>query len=88
VFKTALGYKTFWLKRGFSSRFAGPLTDVAVFNKTKSAMGGHVRVIISGAAPLAQYVMEFLNAVMCCPIVQVRPGGFRGLEVQGSRFQG
>lgn len=33
-------------------------------------MGGNTRVVISGAAPLADHVEEFLRTVMCSPVLQ------------------
>jgi hypothetical protein len=42
-----------------------------------------VRVILAGAAPLANHVEEFLKVGMCAPMVQVGgragPGGLGGL---------
>jgi hypothetical protein len=43
-----------------------------VFAKTSSALGGRVRGIVSGAAPLARHVEDFLKATMGCPIMQAR----------------
>jgi long-chain acyl-CoA synthetase len=71
VFHAALAYKSFWLHRGFSSGWASPLVDRLVFGRTRGALGGRTRLILSGAAPLPQYIMEFLNAAFCCPVMQV-----------------
>ena len=35
-------------------------------------MGGRVRVMITGSAPIADSVKDFLSVVFCCPIVEVR----------------
>jgi hypothetical protein len=36
----------------------------------KARLGGSVRVIVSGGAPLAPHVEEFLKVTMCAPVVQ------------------
>lgn len=36
----------------------------------KATLGGEVRAIVSGGAPLAPHVEEFLKVVMCAPVVQ------------------
>jgi long-chain acyl-CoA synthetase len=36
----------------------------------KATLGGRVRAIVSGGAPLAPHVEEFLKVVMCAPVVQ------------------
>lgn len=33
-------------------------------------LGGHVRLVLSGAAPLSSHVEEFLRVIMCAPVVQ------------------
>lgn len=49
---------------------AAPFFDKLVFNKVKMALGGNVKIVISGAAPLAGHVEEFLRVVTCAPVVQ------------------
>jgi long-chain acyl-CoA synthetase len=41
-----------------------------LFKKFRAALGGEVRIIISGAAPLPSHVQEFLTATMGCPVLQ------------------
>lgn len=38
--------------------------------QVKQRLGGHVRLILSGAAPLAPHVEDFLKVTMCAPVVQ------------------
>jgi long-chain acyl-CoA synthetase len=38
--------------------------------KVKEGLGGHVRLVLSGAAPLSPHVEEFLRVVMCAPVLQ------------------
>lgn len=49
---------------------AAPLFDKIVFSKVKSALGGRVKLIVTGGAPLARHVEDFLKVTMCCPVVQ------------------
>jgi len=46
------------------------LYDALVFNKMKAALGGKVRFIFTGGAPLAPDVHDFLRIAFCCPINQ------------------
>eukprot|EP00887_Chlorella_sp_A99_P003085 scaffold9.g3085.t1 len=41
-----------------------------VFSKIKEKLGGRVRLIVSGGAPLARHVEDFLKVCMCCRVVQ------------------
>lgn len=44
--------------------------EVVTHCQVKMGLGGNVRLIISGAAPLATHVEEFLRVVTCAPVVQ------------------
>jgi hypothetical protein len=52
---------------------ATPVFDKVVFSKIKARLGGRVKLIVSGGAPLAGHVEEFLKITMCAPVVQVPP---------------
>ncbi len=49
------------------------ISDVLVFNKIKEKLGGRVRIMVTGGAPIPAHVEEFLKVSMCAPVVQVRP---------------
>jgi long-chain acyl-CoA synthetase len=49
---------------------AAPLADLLAFNKVKRKLGGKVRLILSGAAPLSKPVQEVLSCCMCAPVLQ------------------
>mmetsp|Transcript_49051 Transcript_49051/g.36115 ORF Transcript_49051/g.36115 Transcript_49051/m.36115 type:complete len:283 (-) Transcript_49051:459-1307(-) len=55
-------------------RNVGNYTDVyydkLIFDKFKAILGGHVRMIIIGSAPVAEQVVDFLKACFSCPIIQ------------------
>ncbi|KAM9960759.1 hypothetical protein ACTFIW_009909 [Dictyostelium discoideum] len=46
-----------------------PIWDKLVFSKTKDRLGGRVKFILSGSAPLDPKLAEFLRACFCCPVV-------------------
>ncbi len=57
--------------RPFVAPQASPFFDKLVFSKVKARLGGRVRMLVSGGAPLAPHVEEFLKVAFCCPVVQV-----------------
>ena len=44
--------------------------DGLIFSKIKERLGGRVRLIVSGAAPLSAPLHEFLEICFCAPVVQ------------------
>lgn len=47
-----------------------PIYDLLVFNKTKAALGGNVKWMLVGSAPMQPEVIKFLRIAFCCPIVE------------------
>lgn len=47
-----------------------PIYDLLVFNKIKNVVGGRVRVMMTGSAPILPDVIEFLKICFCCPILE------------------
>ncbi|GMR61663.1 hypothetical protein PMAYCL1PPCAC_31858 [Pristionchus mayeri] len=41
-----------------------------VFNKIGKMLGGRIRIILSGGAPLSPETQRFMNICFCCPVVQ------------------
>ncbi|XP_028057392.1 long chain acyl-CoA synthetase 4-like isoform X3 [Camellia sinensis] len=70
MFNFAYSYKLHNMKKGSKHVDAAPLCDKIVFNKVKHGLGGNVRLILSGAAPLATHVEAFLRVVACCHVLQ------------------
>lgn len=44
--------------------------DKLVFNKFKNALGGHVKFMITGAAPIADEVRDFMAITFSVPLIQ------------------
>ncbi|KAF2305863.1 hypothetical protein GH714_008489 [Hevea brasiliensis] len=58
------------LEKGLPQAQAAPLLDRLVFDKTKQTLGGRVRIMLSGAAPLPRHVEEFLRVTNCSTLSQ------------------
>lgn len=41
-----------------------------MFNKVKAILGGNVRYLLTGSAPIAAEVLEFLKVCFCCEMFQ------------------
>ncbi|XVE58061.1 hypothetical protein DITRI_Ditri04bG0140000 [Diplodiscus trichospermus] len=70
LFDVAYSFKYYNMRKGSKHEEASPLCDKIVFNKVKQGLGGNVRLILSGAAPLSAHVEEFLRVVACCHVLQ------------------
>ncbi|KAK2372042.1 long chain acyl-CoA synthetase [Trifolium repens] len=70
LFNFAYSYKLNNMKKGHKHAAASPLLDKVVFDKVKQGLGGHVRVILSGAAPLSVHVESYLRVVTCSHVLQ------------------
>ncbi|GAB2225459.1 hypothetical protein Droror1_Dr00006251 [Drosera rotundifolia] len=70
VFNIAYNYKFGHMKKGSKHSDAAPIFDKIVFNKVKQGLGGRVRFILSGAAPLSTHVETFLRVVACAHVLQ------------------
>lgn len=44
--------------------------DCLVFKKFKDILGGRVRVMVTGSAPIAKEVLNFLKIAFCVPILE------------------
>ncbi|KAM1348928.1 hypothetical protein PS2_003095 [Malus domestica] len=70
LFQYAYNYKLANLEKGLPQEKAAPLLDKLVFDKIKQALGGRVRILLSGAAPLPRHVEEFLRVTSCSTLSQ------------------
>ncbi|KAK7253084.1 hypothetical protein RIF29_37504 [Crotalaria pallida] len=70
LFNFAYSYKMNNMKKGRKHVEASPLFDKLVFDKVKQGLGGKVRLILSGAAPLSTHVEAYLRVVTCAHVLQ------------------
>ncbi|XP_028774783.1 long chain acyl-CoA synthetase 4-like [Neltuma alba] len=82
LFNFAYSYKLKNMKKGLKHEDAAPLFDKFVFNKVKQRLGGKVRLILSGSAPLSMHVEGFLRVVSCAHVIQ----GYGLTETCGGTF--
>jgi long-chain acyl-CoA synthetase len=66
LFEFAHKYKLSWLKRGFKT----PLLDFFIFRNVRALVGGKIRVMLSGGAPLSQETHEYIRVCLSVPLVQ------------------
>uniref|UniRef100_A0A4W3JC95 long-chain-fatty-acid--CoA ligase n=1 Tax=Callorhinchus milii TaxID=7868 RepID=A0A4W3JC95_CALMI len=66
LFKLGYDYKLDQIKRGYDA----PLCNLLLFKKVKALLGGNVRMMLSGGAPLSPQTQRFMNVCFCCPVGQ------------------
>ncbi|XP_002163162.2 long-chain-fatty-acid--CoA ligase 4 isoform X1 [Hydra vulgaris] len=66
LFHFAYQYKLKQVRKGYDT----PLLNRLIFNKVKSILGGELRFMLCGGAPLSPETEEFLNICFCCPVGQ------------------
>ncbi|KAJ3415825.1 Long-chain-fatty-acid--CoA ligase 5 [Chytridiales sp. JEL 0842] len=68
LFKMAYNSKLRDLRNGICSR--DTIWDKLVFSKIQARLGGNVRLMITGAAPISADILEFLRVVMGCQVLE------------------
>ncbi|KZS19375.1 Long-chain-fatty-acid--CoA ligase 5 [Daphnia magna] len=68
LFNAALGSKERDLRRGIIQK--NTIWDKLIFKKVQDGMGGRIRLIVVGSAPLAGAVMNFMRCALGCVIVE------------------
>lgn len=78
-FESVTGYAKSALDHGLKVKMNNATTnggythkvyDPIFFNKTKAALGGRARYMVSGSAPLLPEVHAFMKAIICCPLYE------------------
>ena len=79
TFNAATGCKASLVNNAVNTKMAnfkrdGTLThgcwDSVVFKKVKALVGGNVRIMLTGSAPIAADVLDFLKICFCCDIIE------------------
>jgi len=68
LFRIAMEYKMRELGNGIIRKTSW--ADQLVFKKVRDGMGGRVKLIITGSAPLGENVLNFIRASMGCTVVE------------------
>ncbi|KAJ3588392.1 hypothetical protein NHX12_011985 [Muraenolepis orangiensis] len=66
LFTLGYNYKLEQIKRGYDA----PLCNALLFKKVRGLLGGRVRMMLSGGAPLSSVTQRFMNVCFCCPVGQ------------------
>ncbi|CAD6209171.1 GSCOCG00003763001-RA-CDS [Cotesia congregata] len=66
IFKFAYEYKLKWTKRGFET----PFFDRLIFSSAKQVLGGRMRFILSGGAPLTPETHTQVKICLCTAVLQ------------------
>ncbi|CAG9799773.1 unnamed protein product [Chironomus riparius] len=66
IFRYCYDYKCKWDRRGYDS----PIADHIVFRKISRLLGGKIRLIISGGAPLSAETHEQIRLCLCVEVCQ------------------
>lgn len=65
-----------------SGKVTHPIYDQLVFRKIRARLGGNVRFMITGSAPIDGSMLKFLKCVFCCPMLE----GYGQTEACGIEF--
>ena len=68
VFEFCYRYKLYWTKSGCNT----PIIDKIIFNKIKALLGGRMRFVITGGAPLSPETHDFIRVCLGSIVVQVK----------------
>lgn len=68
LFHYALESKAWYLREG--GHVTHPLYDALIFSKLRELMGGRVRMMLTGSAPISGPVKDFLHVAFCCPVLE------------------
>lgn len=66
----------------YKAEYTHSMYDKIIFNKMKSALGGNVRVMFTGSAPISVEVIDFLKIAFSAPIFE----GYGQTEGCGAEF--
>jgi long-chain acyl-CoA synthetase len=66
LFNWAYNYRLAAMRRGEST----PILNFLVYRKIRKILGGHVRLMFSGGAPLSPETNDFIRVCMNAPLLQ------------------
>jgi long-chain acyl-CoA synthetase len=66
LFEFSASYKRKWVNRGYKT----PILDALVFKKVAALIGGRMRFMVSGGAPLSAGTHEMIRNCLCVTMCQ------------------
>jgi long-chain acyl-CoA synthetase len=74
----ATGCNRWMIHNGFATKqvaatrgvYTNGCYDSLIFKKVKNILGGRVRIMITGSAPINAVVLDYLRICFCCPILE------------------
>ena len=66
LFDFCVQYRTKWVQCGFDT----PIMNKVIFSKFRSLLGGRMKMLLSGGAPLAEESQNFVRTVLCTTLHQ------------------
>lgn len=66
LFEYCHNYKQEWSRRGFTT----PIMDAVIFRSIRKLVGGRIRLMLSGGAPLSPETHEYIRTTFSLPLVQ------------------
>lgn len=67
IVEHAIKTKLHYLKKNF---YTHEIFDFFIFNQIRESLGGRVKLITTGAAPIEAETLDFLKICFCCPIIE------------------
>uniref|UniRef100_A0A804RJ37 4-coumarate--CoA ligase n=1 Tax=Zea mays TaxID=4577 RepID=A0A804RJ37_MAIZE len=77
IFNALYNRKLASMKAGYSHKTASPFADMLAFRKVKARLGGRLRLLISGGAPLSNEIEEFMRVTTCAYFIQGYGNAYR-----------
>ena len=59
-------YKSYYKKRGMDT----PILNALIFKNMRAIVGGRIRLLLSGGAPLSPDTHDYVRNALCLPLVQ------------------
>jgi long-chain acyl-CoA synthetase len=70
LFEYAYASKAYYLDPDAGGHTTHSVWDSVVFARMRDLLGGRVRLMLTGSAPISPAVKEFLQVVFCCPVYE------------------
>jgi long-chain acyl-CoA synthetase len=66
LFDFFVKYRDDWVRRGYDT----PIAKALIFKKMRQVVGGNLRMLLSGGAPLSEDAHVFIRTCLCVNVLQ------------------